>query len=326
LICEFAGDLARSENRINIGKSALPMPNAREDFDFAVPSLDGKQSDRRSQMSGRARRKLKPKKFSKSAYLFMSGSLRNDLLPGQVQPQVVPPAPMAIRRTALRQGGRGNRQEDNPMSTSAAQPFVFVDEPPKQETKKEKIARLKKQAGLSKAKAEGSLIIQIQNSELYDWNPTKRMTLLVLAFGHRTNENAFVPDDMPDYLKNDMIGWCDMAQWRLAQRVGITEDHMNTVLGELEADKAIFVRSWTDSNNAEHNQYMVNESVIRLTQRPEHKRDSKRPPRYKKKRGANKGSFSSTNQPNKRGFDQNLLEEFGAEEVPAVPEPDEVME
>jgi hypothetical protein len=220
----------------------------------------------------------------------------------------------------------GNRQEDNPMSTSAAQPFVFVDEPPKQETKKEKIARLKKQAGLSKAKADGSLIIQIQNSELYDWNSTKRMTLLVIAFGQRTNENAYVPEDMPDSLKNDIIGWCDMSQWRLAQRVGITEDHVCVVLGELEADKAIFVRSWTDSNNAEHNQYMVNESVIRLTQRPEHKRDSKRPPRYKKKRGANKGSFSSTNQPNKRGFDQNLMEAFGAEEVPAVPEPDEVME
>jgi hypothetical protein len=35
----FAGDLASSENRINIGKSALPTPNAREDFDFAVPSF-----------------------------------------------------------------------------------------------------------------------------------------------------------------------------------------------------------------------------------------------------------------------------------------------
>jgi hypothetical protein len=58
LICKLAGDLARSENRINIGKSALPMPNAREDFDFAVPSLDGEQSDRRSQMSGRARSKV----------------------------------------------------------------------------------------------------------------------------------------------------------------------------------------------------------------------------------------------------------------------------
>jgi hypothetical protein len=297
LICEFAGDLARSENRINIGKSALPMPNAREDFDFAVPSLDGEQSDRRSQMSGRARRKLKPKKFSKSAYLFMSGSLRNDLLPGQVQPQVVPPAPMAIRRTALRQGGRGNRQEDNPMSTSATQAAVFEEETPKQETKKEKIARLKKLAGVGKAKAEASLIIQIQNSELYDWNPTKRMTLLVIAFAHRTNEKAYVIDDMPDYLKDDMLGWCDMAQWRLAQRVGITEDHMNTVLGELEKDKAIRVRSWRDSNNTDHNQYQVNEGRIRETQRPEHKRDVKRPPRYKKERKANKGSFSKTNQP-----------------------------
>jgi hypothetical protein len=212
------------------------------------------------------------------------------------------------------------------MSTSATPPFVFVDEPPKQETKKELIARLKKQAGLSKAKAEGSLIIQIQNSELYDWNPTKRMTLIVIAFGQRTNEKAYVPDDMPDDLKKDMIGWCDMAQWRLAQRVGITEDRMCVVLGEMETDKTIFVRSWRDSNNADHNMYKVNESMIRQTQRPEHKRDAKRPPRYKKKRGANKGSFSSTNQPNNRGFDQNLMEEFGAEEVLAMPEPDEVME
>jgi hypothetical protein len=185
------------------------------------------------------------------------------------------------------------------MSTSATQAAVFEEETPKQETKKEKIARLKKLAGVGKAKAEASLIIQIQNSELYDWNPTKRMTLLVIAFAHRTNEKAYVIDDMPDYLKDDMLGWCDMAQWRLAQRVGITEDHMNTVLRDMETDKAIFMRSWKDSNNADHNQYQVNENRIRETQRPEHKRDVKRPPRYKKERKANKGSFSKTNQPNR---------------------------
>ena len=50
MICEFAGDLARSENRINIGNLALPMANAHEDFDFAVPSLDGEQSDRQDQL------------------------------------------------------------------------------------------------------------------------------------------------------------------------------------------------------------------------------------------------------------------------------------
>jgi hypothetical protein len=183
------------------------------------------------------------------------------------------------------------------MSTSAAQPFVFVEETPKQETKKEKIARLKKLAGVGKAKAANSIVILIQTSELYDWVPTKRMTLLVIALAHRTNENAFVAEDMPDDMKNDMLGWCDMAQWNLAQRVGISEDHMNAVLGELEADKAVFMRSWTDSYGAPHNQYQVNEIKVREAQRPAKSKTVKRPPRYKDGRKANKGSFSKENQP-----------------------------
>jgi len=57
LLCNFAGGISRSKNRINIGKLAVPAPNAHEDFDFAIPSLDGEQSDRRTRLLGLRRKR-----------------------------------------------------------------------------------------------------------------------------------------------------------------------------------------------------------------------------------------------------------------------------
>ena len=100
------------------------------------------------------------------------------------------------------------------------EPVAAVREP---ETKQEKLARLKK----SVAKKENSLVIQIMESDLYDYNPGARMLLLVLALGTRTNEGAYLPEDMPQYMKEDKcIGWCDMSQWKLALRVGKSESQI----------------------------------------------------------------------------------------------------
>jgi hypothetical protein len=163
------------------------------------------------------------------------------------------------------------------------------------ETSKEKVQRILK----ARAKKDNSLIIKIQESDLYDWDTTARLTLLVIAFGQRTNEDAYVPEDMPDVLKADILGWCDMAQWRIALRVGKSEVQIQRIIQRMEKQNVIEVRTWEDDNHASHNLYRIIEKTVNARQRPAQKPDVERGKRYKKPRGANKGSFSATNQPRK---------------------------
>jgi hypothetical protein len=166
-------------------------------------------------------------------------------------------------------------------------------EEPKQETPKQKAKRLLKEMGMEKM----SLPIRIMESELFDWNPTARMTLLVIAMGQRTNEDAWLPDDLPDEMRETAMGWCYFSQWRIALRVGKTEDHIQRVITMLEKKGVIKKETWNDSNNCPHDRYKVVEVMVDDNQRPAQKRNVQRPARYRVKRGANKGSFSRTNQP-----------------------------
>jgi hypothetical protein len=163
-----------------------------------------------------------------------------------------------------------------------------------EETKQEKLARLKK----AHAKKENSLPIQIMESDLYDYNPGARMLLLVLALGTRTNEDAYVPEDMPERYKNDMLGWCEMAQWRLALRVGKSESQIHKDIQTFRKDGVVQGRGWTDDNGVDHMMYRVVNDVVADRKRPEQKKDVVRPNRYKNPR-PKKGWFSSENQPAK---------------------------
>jgi hypothetical protein len=160
----------------------------------------------------------------------------------------------------------------------------------------EKVARIRKKHG------KKSLPIRIMESDLYDWNPTKRMLLLAIALGTRTEKEdystTFIQEDCPRSAK-EMVGFCDMAQWRLAGRVGITEGYVSELLREFEKDGVVHIDRWTDNNGTHHDMYQIIEVVIDEHQRPEQKRGMQRPPRYKVKRTANKGSFSHANQPGK---------------------------
>jgi hypothetical protein len=166
------------------------------------------------------------------------------------------------------------------------------------ETKQEKLARLKK----AYAKKNMSLPILIQESDLWDWNPTRRMLLLVIALGTRREKedysDTFIQKDCP-LSAEEAVGYCDMAQWRLAGRVGITEDYTSELLNEFEAEGVLHIERWEDENGTRHNMYKINEAVVREHQRPEQKRGMERPPRYKVKRKANNTSFSHANQPGK---------------------------
>ena len=167
-----------------------------------------------------------------------------------------------------------------------------------EETKQEKLARLKAAA----KKKSKSLPILIMESDLWDWNTTKRMLLLVIALGARKEKEdysgTFIQPDCP-LTAEEAVGYCDMAEWRLAGRVGCTEDYISQLVNEFEQEGVLHIERWEDSNGTHHNMYKINEAVVRERQRPEQKKGMKRPPRYKQKRKTNKGSFSHANQPGK---------------------------
>ena len=163
-------------------------------------------------------------------------------------------------------------------------------------------AKKEKFKALKKAVAKKSLPILIMESDLWDWNPTKRMLLLVIALGTRKEKvnysDTFIQEDCPRNAE-EMVGWCDMAQWRLAGRVGTTEGYVSQLLNEFETEGVLHIDRWDDDNHTRHSMYQIIEAVVREHQRPEQKIGMQRPPRYKVKRGPNKGSFSHANQPGK---------------------------
>lgn len=173
------------------------------------------------------------------------------------------------------------------MSTEAV---AAVREP---ETKQEKLARLKK----SVAKKENSLVIQIMESDWYDKNPGARFLLVAIAYSQRTNEDAYVPPDCP--YKDDMLGWCDMSQFKLALRVGKSESQVHKDIKMFRKDGVVQGRAWTDENGTHHLMYRIVPEMIAERQRPSQKRGVVRPPRYKSK-NPKRGWFSNENQPAKK--------------------------
>ncbi len=166
------------------------------------------------------------------------------------------------------------------------------------ETKQEKLARLKK----SVAKKENSLVIQIMESDWYDHCPSKRFLLTIIALGQRTNPDAYLPDDLPDHMKEDKcLGWCDSSQHRLAIRRGNLQSMVQKDIEEFRKDGVVQARGWTDDNGADHLMYRIVPEVIAAHQRPSQKPGVARPPRYKEK-APTRGSFTSKNQPKRHGF------------------------
>ncbi len=155
---------------------------------------------------------------------------------------------------------------------------------------KEQLEKLKKAA----KKKSRSLPIQIMESDLYDHQPGVQMTLMVLALGTRTNEDAYVPPDCP--YKDDMIGWCNMAQWRIALRAKKSESQVQRDIRQFRDDGVVQARGWEDDNHVEHLMYRIVPEVIKEHQRPSQTEDVKRPGRYKSK-NSNRGHFSKKNQP-----------------------------
>jgi hypothetical protein len=175
-----------------------------------------------------------------------------------------------------------------------------------QETPQQKKMRLRKEFA---KKNQKSVSIKVQEMEYADWNPTARMTLLVIALGARINEDAYVPEECPLQMP-EILGWCDFAEWRIALRVGATEDGIQKIVQRFEDDGFLEIKRWTDSNNTPHNLYRVIEAKLDEVQRKEQKRGTDRPKRYKKSRKGmkNKGSFTTANQPGRTAEQRGVME------------------
>jgi hypothetical protein len=176
-----------------------------------------------------------------------------------------------------------------------------------QETPHQKKMRLRKEFAKKNIK---SVPVKVQEMEYADWNPTARMTLLVIALGQRSNEESYVREECPLQMP-EILGWCDFAEWRIALRVGATVDGIQKIIIRLEEDGYLEIKRWTDSNNTLHNLYRVIESKLDEVQRKEQTAKAARPPRYKKSRKGmkrNAGMFSTANQPGRSATERGVME------------------
>jgi hypothetical protein len=148
--------------------------------------------------------------------------------------------------------------------------------------------------------------IRVQTSDLYDHHPA-RATLTTIAFLQVNDENAAVPAE--SQFKGDYTGWCYASQEYISHRVGKSLRQTIRDLELFEQDGVVITREWHDSHGYPHKEYHVVEDVVTAHQREVGDRRPKRNNRVYK---ANKGSFSSTNQPKSHMSSQPLPRDMSA--------------
>lgn len=104
-----------------------------------------------------------------------------------------------------------------------------------------------------------------------------------------------------------------MAQWQMSLRLGTDSDGktMRNWIARFVEDGVVIPRDWYDENGTHHAEYKVVESVVDAFQRPAGKEAAiaDRPKRYSVPRKANRGSFSTTNQPGRSAKRRAIMEE-----------------
>jgi hypothetical protein len=147
-----------------------------------------------------------------------------------------------------------------------------------------------------------SLAIRLQESDLYEYNPAANLLLLVICLGQRREkenyDDTWVQEDCPKTAE-ELVGWCDMAQWRLALRSKMSESQVLRYVKRFEKDGVIEIDGWTSPTTGfEHRMYRIVGEVVDEHQRPEQSATVERPGRYKTK-APNRGRFTAKNQPKK---------------------------
>ena len=179
-----------------------------------------------------------------------------------------------------------------------------------QKEKRQHANELLEKAGIPVKSGEKSLARKITDSSLYDGKPVARFLLVQLAV-LAMEEDSDYPDDAPDKYRSDKEGWCWMSQPKLSLKVG-TDSDGRTVrrwIARFREDGVIQYRDWRDENKTLHAEYKVVEAVVDAFQRPSQKKDVERAPRYKEKRKANRGSFTTANQPGRSAKQRAIMEE-----------------
>ena len=171
-------------------------------------------------------------------------------------------------------------------------------------------AEAKAKPRIVKSADEKSLARKITDSTLYDHQPAARFLLVQLAVLAMKEESDY-PEDSP--FQDDKVGWCWMSQEGLSLKIG-TDSGGRTVrnwITRFIKDEVIIPRKWRDDNGTPHSEYKVVESVVDANQRPPKKKDAIAVRGSRNKEGsrkANKGSFTTANQPG-RGAQQGAIME-----------------
>src|SRR5579863_5915601 len=176
------------------------------------------------------------------------------------------------------------------------------------EEKKEMVERVRK----AKNREVMSEFIRIGQSDLYDWQETRRAVLKEIAFLQVNDEKTKVPDHSP--FKGRYTGWCYASQKFIACRVGCSERWVRDCVKVFEKDGVIETRTWTDHLGYPHKEYHVIEDVVTARQRPKGylEEDRNRPQRGGNKK-ANAGSFKLGNKARSHRNGQPLPQEESAD-------------
>lgn len=175
------------------------------------------------------------------------------------------------------------------------------------EETKELVERVRK----AKNREVMSEFIRIGQSDLYDWQETRRAVLKEIAFLQVNDEKTKVPANSP--FKGRYTGWCYASQKFIACRAGCSERWVRDCVKVFEEDGVIETRTWTDHLGYPHKEYHVIEDVVTARQRPKEylEEDRNRPQRGGNKK-ANSGSFKLGNKARSHRNSQPLPQEDSA--------------
>jgi len=165
-----------------------------------------------------------------------------------------------------------------------------------------------------KTKRELSLTIKLQEISAYEYNPSMRYLLMIIHLGTRrakdNYDNTWAPTG---WTAEEMVGWCDFSYWKLAGRLGLTEDHTGRMMRQAEEDGWVKIEQWRDPDTGKwHARYRLIPEMVEANQREEWSPNMKRGDRYaegSRKGKTNAGSFSKSNQPKISALQKAIREE-----------------
>lgn len=162
-----------------------------------------------------------------------------------------------------------------------------------------------------------SEFIRIGESDLYDWEPTRRAVLMMIAFMQCNDEGAAAKVSEHSPFKGNYTGWCFASQKRLAFRIGCSERWVRDCIRRFQKDGVLKVRQRVDHMGYKHDEYSVDSEVVTAHQRGKAEeylqQDRAHAPRKGGNKTANKGSFKKGNKAASHRKSQPLPQEESAE-------------